>query len=235
MLVKKKREALNFYTDYEMELTPDGIPEAAKFLAYAPFYVIDNFITEPMLGELIDYTSKCDEKLHKGSVIGYTSTLSQEYNIRDSSIHFIEDEQFDRFNNYISDKVVEINKNVYDLDISCYMAPQYAVYGDKQHFNWHSDGPFGVMDRRGMNCIPNNLMWRKLSLSIALNDESEYGGGDFQILNMSANPSCSAINTIRLGKGSAIIFPAFCSHRVSPITLGVRKTLIYWFCGPRWK
>lgn len=235
MIVKRKRNSGYFYTDYEMELIPDGTPEIAKFLAYAPFYVINDFIPKSMLEELVEHTKNFDKKLHKGSVIGYDSKSSEDYNIRDSSIYFIDDDEIDKFNDYVADRMFDINKNIYDLDISCYMVPQYTVYGDKQHFNWHPDGPFGVMDRRGLNCIPKDLSWRKLSMSIALNDESEYEGGDLQIINMSGNPSCNAINSIRLGKGSAVVFPAFCTHRVSPVTSGVRKTLVYWFCGPRWK
>lgn len=234
-MILKKRNTGTFYTDYEIKITPDGTPDAYRFLTYAPFYVIEDFLSGDMLNEIVDFTDKKNNSLRKGSVIGYNYEASVENNLRDSNIYFLEDDEFEKYNNYIANKVEEINKNVYALDLSCFMTPQYTVYDKGQHFNWHPDGPFGVMDRRGLNCIPDHLQWRKLSLSIALNDESEYSGGDFQIMNAHTNPACNAVNTIRMAKGTAILFPAFSAHRVSPVTAGVRKSLIYWFCGPRWK
>jgi PKHD-type hydroxylase len=234
-MILKKRNTGTFYTDYEIKVTPDGTPEIAKFLSYAPFYIMEDFLPPDMLDEIVAFTAKKDNSLRKGSVIGYSNESSIENNMRDSSIYFLEDEEFEKYNDYIAGRISEINKNVYALDLTCFMTPQYTVYDKGQHFNWHPDGPFGIMDRRGLNCIPEQLQWRKLSLSIALNDESEYAGGDFQILNPSSNPTCGAINTVRMSKGTAILFPAFSSHRVSPVTNGVRKSLIYWFCGPRWR
>jgi PKHD-type hydroxylase len=234
-MLLKNRNTETFYTDYEIELTPDGTPDAYKFLTYAPFYVIEDFLSGDLFKEVVEFTERKNNSLRKGSVVGYNYEASIENNLRDSSVCFVEDDEFEKYNNCIANKVEEINKNIYALELSCYMTPQYTVYDKSQHFNWHPDGPFGVMDRRGMNCIPEHLQWRKLSLSVALNDESEYTGGDFQIINPSANPNCGIINTIRLGKGAAVLFPAYQAHRVSPVIEGVRKTLIYWFCGPRWK
>lgn len=234
-MILKKRDTGTFYTDYEIKVTPDGTPEATKFLSYAPFYIIEDFLTGDMLEEVVNFTDRKNNSLRKGSVIGYSQSDSAQNGLRDSNICFIEDDEFEKYNDYIATRVAEINKNVYCLDLSCFMTPQYTVYDTDQYFNWHPDGPFGVMDRRGLNCIPENLQWRKLSLSIALNNENEYSGGDFQILNGHSNPECNAINTIRMNKGTAVLFPAFSSHRVTAVTTGIRKALVYWFCGPRWK
>lgn len=234
-MILKKRNTGTFYTDYEIKMIPDGTPEYAKYLVYAPFYIIEDFLSGDLLNQVIEFTERKNNSLYKGSVIGHNYEASVENNLRDSSIYFLEDQEFEIYNDIIAKKIDEVNKNIFGLDLTCFMTPQYTVYSKGQHFNWHPDGPFGVMDRRGLNCIPDDLQWRKLSLSIALNDETEYAGGDFQILNPHANPSCGAINTIRMNKGTAILFPAFTSHRVSPVTDGSRKTLIYWFCGPRWK
>ena len=231
----RSRNSSTFYTDYEIKIMPDGMDEAYKPVTYAPFYITHDFLSKDMLREIRDYTDSLDEQTYMGSVIGMNSKSSAANNYRNSNIFFIEDRAFDKFNDYIVNKVDEINKNVFTLDLQTYMTPQYTLYSQGQYFNWHPDGPMGVMDRRGLNCIPDDLMWRKLSLSIALNDESEYEGGDFQIVNPSSNPECNGINTIRMAAGSSILFPAFSSHRVTSVSRGKRKTLIYWFCGPRWK
>ena len=36
-------------------------------------------------------------------------------------------------------------------------------------------------------------------------------------------------------KGHIIFFHPHCWHRVTPITKGVRKSLVGWFCGSPWK
>jgi len=37
--------------------------------------------------------------------------------------------------------------------------------------------------------------------------------------------------TVPREKGDVIIFPAFCMHRVKPITKGTRKCLVFWTGG----
>lgn len=230
------------YTDYEIKHTPvstiNAREESNRSFTYAPYYIMEDFLSQKMVSDLNRILTNLDTT--NGSVIGYDETAAGQLKIRNSNIRFLNSnfegyEEFNVIDQYILKKFDQINKNIFNLDITHYMSPQYTLYGIDQYFNWHPDGPMGVMDRRGLNCIPDNLVWRKLSMTIALNDETEYKGGDFQILNPSASPDCNAINTIRMGSGTAIIFPAYSAHRVTPVTEGLRKTLIHWFCGPRWR
>ena len=36
------------------------------------------------------------------------------------------------------------------------------------------------------------------------------------------------------GKGSIIVFPSFMWHRVTPVTSGLRYSLVNWNCGDPW-
>ena len=36
-------------------------------------------------------------------------------------------------------------------------------------------------------------------------------------------------------KGSILIFPSFVEHRVTPVTKGVRKSLVGWYEGPKFR
>ena len=36
-------------------------------------------------------------------------------------------------------------------------------------------------------------------------------------------------------KGTLLIFPSYLRHRVLPVTSGVRRSLVAWFWGPKWK
>ena len=64
---------------------------------------------------------------------------------------------------------------------------------------------------------------RKISLVVFLSDTKDYDGGDFEFQEEAKIPA---------EKGSILIFPSFLSHRVTPVTRGLRYSLVNWFIGP---
>ena len=101
---------------------------------------------------------------------------------------------------------------------------QFTKYSgdEKQHYDWHTDSA----------TIPNEFgLVRKLSMSIALVDGTEYEGGDFEVNNLS--PKKNTINNIKTlkQKGSVVVFPSFVWHRVTPVTKGTRYSLVSWHLG----
>jgi PKHD-type hydroxylase len=106
------------------------------------------------------------------------------------------------------------NREMWNFDIWGYHdSLQYTTYyGDGGHYDWHADlGP----------AISN----RKLSVVLQLSDPSEYDGGDLQM-----NPGGNIL-TVEKGLGTICFFPSFLLHRVTPLTSGVRKSLVTWLCG----
>ena len=57
----------------------------------------------------------------------------------------------------------------------------------------------------------------------------EYEGGELQLMN-SANPI-----TIQKKKGHIVVFPSYMLHKVTPVTVGKRKSLVIWIAGPPFK
>ena len=76
------------------------------------------------------------------------------------------------------------------------------------------------------------LILEKLSLTLQLSDGSEYEGGNFE-LNDGTGQGLP-YDALRK-KGSVLIFPSFLMHRVTPVTSGVRKTIVAWFEGRQFK
>jgi PKHD-type hydroxylase len=70
---------------------------------------------------------------------------------------------------------------------------------------------------------------RKLSVVLQLSDPSEYEGGDLEIMN------CSEPTQVKKEKGLVTAFPSFMLHRVTPVTKGIRRTLVVWLTGPRFR
>ena len=64
---------------------------------------------------------------------------------------------------------------------------------------------------------------RKISMTLLLNDPSEFEGGDLELMA----PGKFA----KLKQGHAIIFASFINHRVNPVKRGIRQSLVVWFGG----
>lgn len=110
---------------------------------------------------------------------------------------------------------------------------QYTVYRAGGVHQWHIDAyqrPYNQYDTP----LGDRFIGKKrlVSLSVLLNDASEWEGGAFEI-SMFYNGS----NTVGTAladftqAGDAAIFPSGLCHRVAPVTGGVRRSLVGWFCG----
>ncbi|HEX2761576.1 MAG TPA: 2OG-Fe(II) oxygenase [Rhizomicrobium sp.] len=96
---------------------------------------------------------------------------------------------------------------------------QYAVYDSSQnsHFDWHND-------------IGNiQVEPRKISLSLQLSHENAYQGCDLEL------HSAGHVQPAPRTRGTLIAFPSYLLHRVTPIRAGVRKSLVVWAAGPKFR
>ena len=79
----------------------------------------------------------------------------------------------------------------------------------------------------GIDFRSGNSPVRKISMSLLLNHESEFEGGELELF--------ADGNVASLTQGHAIFFASFLNHRVKPVTKGVRKSLVVWFGGTPFK
>ena len=94
---------------------------------------------------------------------------------------------------------------------------QVTRYTKDGFYGWHIDGMGSHSE------LQDDGNTRKLSMSIILN--SDYEGGDFEMRGLDNQVP-------RLEEGSIIVFPSFVEHRVTPVTEGIRYSLVSWFVGP---
>jgi len=119
--------------------------------------------------------------------------------------------------------VSEANKNLWNFNLYSVLDNiQYTEYHATQegHYGWHQDVGGGFMSKR------------KLSMVVQLSDPSEYEGGNFQFFK-GGNPENAEIAP--KDKGYIFIFPSYMMHRVTPVTSGVRKSLVLWLGGEHYK
>jgi PKHD-type hydroxylase len=205
---------------------------ARKTITNSYTYWDDAFNAEE-LDRVVDYCDKFE--LQKGMTLGNLNKTSDDDEIdnrepapevRRSDIKFLTPNEhnqwiFERING-----VIEIlNDRFYNMDLYGYDSLQYTEYNseEKGHYGFHMDSAVG-----GANAIGDT---RKLSLSMFLNDPSEYKGGKFQF-NEGTEKNAIDVPQVR---GRMILFPSFMIHRVTPVTKGVRKSLVAWVLGPKFR
>jgi hypothetical protein len=195
--------------------------ERTHDLRYTPFVVLDNVLGVKDVEDILTILNS-----HSDSIRNLDEIKELRPPIHCKSIsHKIP--ELDRYDDVIVDRCMQTNRNTWNLDISCFMDRRHLLYEPGADTAWHFDGPFGVIG----DTLPDDVLWRKLSATVCLNDD--YEGGEFEMIQ-SSNPEDSYVK-IKPSAGSVIVFPPFIKHRVAPVISGRRITLIYWFCGPRWR
>jgi PKHD-type hydroxylase len=139
--------------------------------------------------------------------------------LRKSDVMFIENTpETEWIYNRLAGLAIQCNNERYWFDLlGFHNNLQLASYTEGDFFDWHLD--FGA----------GEISDRKLSISMQLSDPDEYEGGDLQfMLNQK-------IVSAPREKGTIIVFPSFMMHRVTPITKGVRKSIVGWVAGPPYR
>jgi len=142
---------------------------------------------------------------------------------------------------------------------------QFTKYSVNQFYGWHADAspsPYRIfdptIDKQAVDsdgnlvydldgnpvpedsiCVYNKNMEgkiRKLSMTLSLNDPSEYTGGNlrFDFGPHSEGRRYHTCKEIR-PKGSLIVFPSHIHHQVTPVKSGTRYSLVAWSLGKPWK
>ena len=109
------------------------------------------------------------------------------------------------------------------------------------HFTWHNDGDIStafkprLMPGSGINISEDQVFHkgecvRKLSFSLQLSDPKDYRGGEVEFYD-SANKRYFAPKQ----RGTLIVFDSRLKHRVRTVKSGLRKSIVGWVVGPRWR
>jgi len=117
----------------------------------------------------------------------------------------------------------EANNSLWKFDLTGFWEDcQYTTYeasskknGDFYDYHLDIDGSYGVQ--------------RKISIVVQLSDQEDYEGGELE-LKTSKNSYVADKS-----KGSILLFPSFCLHKVHPVTKGKRNSLVLWVSGMPFK
>ena len=120
-------------------------------------------------------------------------------------------EMYTDLNNFIQ----RANLNHFGFgDIQITENAQFTEYPEGGFYDWHMDCDVSMTHEPPV---------RKISMTLLLNHESQFEGGELELMA----PGKKA----KLSQGNAITFASFLNHRVAPVTRGVRQSLVVWFGG----
>lgn len=176
--------------------------------------------------------------------------------IRDSNVSWLNDQWlYDLFHPYIHTANRDAGWNwAWDYSESF----QFTVYKPGGFYSWHKDGGSDHFAKNkryipGLTDVALNPKGglpdgyttdplavgkiRKISMTVNLNEPGDYEGGNLKFdFGMHTDKSsrfheCEEIRP----QGSIIVFPSFVDHCVTPVTSGVRYSLVLWSLGEPWK
>tara|TARA_R110000803_G_scaffold122864_1_gene190842 strand:+ start:104 stop:670 length:567 start_codon:yes stop_codon:yes gene_type:complete len=169
--------------------------------------------TPKLCQEIIDISSTL--KKEKGKISNLDSKLNT---IRKSKINWIPFNKMQSVYDDIYNFIQKTNRNYFGFDpIKITEEAQISEYSVGDYYDWHTDTPINMEKEPPV---------RKISMTLLLNDPSEFEGGHLEIANNTMIP---------MKQGHATIFASFLQHRVTPVTKGVRKSLVMWFGGEPFK
>ena len=112
---------------------------------------------------------------------------------------------------WLFDKAIMVFKNA--RPFNSLQSMQYTLYDSKgSHYQWHKD--IGSSDPVAQSRVNVAI--------VQLSNPSDYKGGVLQIKHE------DEIIDVMKTKGMVTTFPIQLEHKVTPVTSGVRKTLIMW-------
>jgi predicted 2-oxoglutarate/Fe(II)-dependent dioxygenase YbiX len=140
--------------------------------------------------------------------------------------------------------IMKANRENFLYDISQYdnESLQYTRYGAGEYYTWHPDSGISELYKPSAVCNhevekkvndymnTNTQQIRKLTCVLQLSNPEDYEGGQFQLLDETGKTYFAPKQ-----KGTIIVFDSRTQHRVLKVTNGVRKSIVGWVVGPRWR
>ena len=195
------------------------------------FYIFPRAVKPDVCEQIV---KDCKQNiLEEASLYNFDKTSStNDPKIRKTFINWVEDKD-NKVNALAWHFLREANKIQFNYDLTYFQAIQFGEYKDGGFFGWHQDD--------GGNIDNKSHEVRKLTAVLVLSDPDTFEGGELQFYNggrpmqdMGEITAEKVTNDIK-AQGSVICFDSRDWHRVTPVTKGVRHSVVCWTVGPNFK
>jgi PKHD-type hydroxylase len=160
-----------------------------------------------------------NERIVKPAQVGVASSQVVNHEIRDSKVSWLFPDDDTRWIfQRVAAVVHSLNQQFFNFDV-------FGLVEGFQFTKYEApSGYYGLHTDRGQGIPP-----RKLSVSIQLNDNADFEGGELR-LHHEKNPAVPPMK-----QGKLAIFPSYTLHEVTPVTKGTRYSLVCWITGKPFK
>lgn len=164
---------------------------------------------------------QCDDLIVKATMGGFSdaATVPQaegkahEKNYRITKEFYLDDQNFPDIWNGLAQTLVNVNNSHFQYDITSLEPPVVLRYSPGGEYKWHRD--MGA----------DYTAYRKLSMVVQLSPVDDYEGGQLEYFSEGIkNPPDNQ-------QGTLYIFPSWLNHCVTPVTKGLRYSLVCWSTG----
>ena len=193
------------------------------------YWWFESVIPEILCDEIIKYGNLHNKKLATtGNFTDEKLNKEQEEKLkkeRNSNVVFLDEAWIYK---EIQPYIYVANRNAHwDFQWQMSETCQFTTYGPNQHYDWHCDSFKKPYDKPPFR----KGLIRKLSMTLSLTDPKEYEGGEFQFdFRDKKDKNIITCKEVKK-KGSIVVFPSFVWHRVTPVTKGIRNSLVCWNLG----
>lgn len=195
-----------------MELRP--IFPVPQHIDQTSYYWFENGFTSEEVNLIVKNAAQYPEKV--ATIVGENPANT----VRKSNIRWVPySDDFNWVYDRIMGYITEANNALWDFNLHTVIDQiQYTEYqGNGGHYDWHLD------------IGPNSINHRKVSVVVQLSNPDDYVGGDLEL-----HPGNTSFAVPRK-KGAVVVFPSFLLHRVTPLTSGLRRSLVLWAGGEPYK
>jgi PKHD-type hydroxylase len=182
------------------------------------FAFYDNIFTPEECQKIIEIGKS--RPMYTGK-INYNGMQIENPEIRDSKIVFLNPESdTDWIYRRLTDVILQLNESYF----------KFELWGFNEHLQFTEyTSPGGKYDSHVDRSY--NGVIRKLSIVLQLTDETTYEGGNFEIIDGPIDTP----TVLSRKQGTLLAFPSYTLHRITPVTSGVRNSLVGWISGPQFK
>ena len=176
----------------------------------------DNLFSKEECETIIKYGKS--QKMQEGLVNNDDKT-EIDNSVRSSKIVFLNpNAETAWFYQRITESVLSLNDRFFKFDLH--------GFSEGLQFT-HYTAPHGKYDDHVDRLVGSTI--RKLSIVVQLTDDTQYEGGNFQIID------CKDPETLSRTQGTLLAFPSYALHRVTPLINGDRYSLVGWITGSPFK
>ena len=166
------------------------------------------------------------EKMIAAETVGHAKDPVRSKKARNANVQFITDKGI--LERWLATAQI-INRDLgWDFDLDAIEHIQYGEYNEDQYYGWH-------IDQHKEPYADDRI--RKCSFSVFLNDDFE--GGEFDLEVGSPKDQLTDQGRIKtfekLNVNELLFFQSDFWHQVRPVTKGVRRSLVGWVLGPKFR